>query len=158
MTNVIGVLTAGGDCPGLNAVIRAVVARATERHDAEVVGILNGWEGLMQGRTRSLDRDSVRGILARGGTIEFRKRFNDQRLDLFLFLYNISGKTGDPLRGLCRRWNDGFFNGRRGLPWRSRRGLIPWESRRGGFLQRPMSVLRRLHGHGYVLGTARRPG
>jgi 6-phosphofructokinase 1 len=69
MSNVIGVLTAGGDCPGLNAVIRAVVTRATERHGAEVVGILNGWEGLMQGRTRSLDRDSVRGILARGGTI-----------------------------------------------------------------------------------------
>jgi 6-phosphofructokinase 1 len=69
MSSVIGILTAGGDCPGLNAVIRAVVTRATERHDAEVVGILNGWEGLMQGRTRSLDRDSVRGILARGGTI-----------------------------------------------------------------------------------------
>ena len=69
MSDVIGVLTAGGDCPGLNAVIRAVVTRATERHGAEVVGVLNGWEGLMQGRTRSLDRDSVRGILARGGTI-----------------------------------------------------------------------------------------
>jgi len=69
MSAVIGVLTAGGDCPGLNAAIRAVVTRATERHEAEVVGILNGWEGLMQGRTRPLDRDSVRGILARGGTI-----------------------------------------------------------------------------------------
>ncbi len=68
-SNVVGVLTAGGDCPGLNAVIRAVVTRATERHDAEVVGILNGWEGLMEGRTRPLDRDAVRGILARGGTI-----------------------------------------------------------------------------------------
>jgi len=65
----LGVLTGGGDCPGLNAAIRAVVTRATERHEAEVVGILNGWEGLMQGRTRPLDRDSVRGILARGGTI-----------------------------------------------------------------------------------------
>ena len=69
MSKVIGVLTAGGDCPGLNAVIRAVVSRATEHHDAEVVGILNGWEGLMDGRTRSLDRDDVRGILQRGGTI-----------------------------------------------------------------------------------------
>jgi ATP-dependent phosphofructokinase / diphosphate-dependent phosphofructokinase len=66
---VIGVLTAGGDCPGLNAVIRAVVTRAIERHDSEVVGILNGWEGLMDGRTRPLDRDDVRGIVARGGTI-----------------------------------------------------------------------------------------
>jgi 6-phosphofructokinase 1 len=69
MSGVVGVLTAGGDCPGLNAVIRAVVSRATEHHDAEVVGILNGWEGLMGGRTRPLDRDDVRGILQRGGTI-----------------------------------------------------------------------------------------
>ena len=66
---VIGVLTAGGDCPGLNAVIRGVVSRATEVHDAEVVGILNGWEGLMDGDTTALDRNAVRGILQRGGTI-----------------------------------------------------------------------------------------
>ena len=66
--SVIGVLTAGGDCPGLNAVIRGVVARADE-HDSEVLGIKNGWEGLMNGLTVSLDRDSVRGILTRGGTI-----------------------------------------------------------------------------------------
>ena len=66
--SVIGVLTAGGDCPGLNAVIRAIVARAEER-DSEVLGIKNGWEGLMQGQTVSLDRDAVRGILTRGGTI-----------------------------------------------------------------------------------------
>jgi 6-phosphofructokinase 1 len=65
---VIGVLTAGGDCPGLNAVIRGVVGRAVE-HDLEVVGIENGWQGLMQDRTRRLDRNSVRGILGRGGTI-----------------------------------------------------------------------------------------
>jgi 6-phosphofructokinase 1 len=65
----IGVLTAGGDCPGLNAVIRGVVTRAVTRHGIEVSGIENGWEGLMQGRTRQLDRDDVRGILARGGTI-----------------------------------------------------------------------------------------
>jgi ATP-dependent phosphofructokinase / diphosphate-dependent phosphofructokinase len=66
---VIGVLTAGGDCPGLNAVIRAVVGRATERHGIEVVGIRNGWDGLMEGDTLPLDRDAVRGILARGGTV-----------------------------------------------------------------------------------------
>lgn len=66
---VIGVLTAGGDCPGLNAVIRGVTARASRRGDSEVVGILHGWEGLMEGRTVPLDRDAVRGILGRGGTI-----------------------------------------------------------------------------------------
>jgi 6-phosphofructokinase 1 len=65
----LGVLTAGGDCPGLNAVIRGVTARAVKDHGAEVIGILDGWDGLMEGRTRSLDRDAVRGILLRGGTI-----------------------------------------------------------------------------------------
>jgi len=66
---VIGVLTAGGDCPGLNAVIRGVTVRAQKSHNAEVVGIRNGWEGLMDGETQPLDRDAVRGILVRGGTI-----------------------------------------------------------------------------------------
>ena len=66
---VLGVLTAGGDCPGLNAVIRAVVSRAVVTHGIEVVGILNGWDGLMEGHVRSLGRDDVRGILQRGGTI-----------------------------------------------------------------------------------------
>ena len=64
----LGVMTAGGDCPGLNAVIRAVVARAAV-HGIEVVGIQNGWEGLMDGHVRPLGRDDVRGILQRGGTI-----------------------------------------------------------------------------------------
>ncbi len=67
--SVIGVLTAGGDCPGLNAVIRAVVARALKIGPHEVIGILNGWEGLMDDEIRPLDRDDVRGILATGGTI-----------------------------------------------------------------------------------------
>ncbi|MBT8198093.1 MAG: 6-phosphofructokinase [Acidimicrobiia bacterium] len=66
---VIGLLTAAGDCPGLNAVIRGVTVRATETHDTEVLGILNGWQGLIEGDTVSLDRDDVRGILARGGTM-----------------------------------------------------------------------------------------
>jgi ATP-dependent phosphofructokinase / diphosphate-dependent phosphofructokinase len=65
----LGILTAGGDCPGLNAVIRGVVARATGGHGLEVVGILDGWDGLIEGRSRPLDRDAVRGILQRGGTI-----------------------------------------------------------------------------------------
>jgi 6-phosphofructokinase 1 len=64
----IGVLTAGGDCPGLNGAIRGVVVRACAA-DATVTGIENGWQGLMEGRTRPLGRDDVRGLLARGGTI-----------------------------------------------------------------------------------------
>ena len=64
----LGVLTAGGDCPGLNAAIRGVVARATA--DGHVVsGIEDGWQGLIDGRVNPLGRDDVRGILTRGGTI-----------------------------------------------------------------------------------------
>lgn len=66
----IGVLTGGGDCPGLNAVIRAVVKTAVGRYGWSVVGIEDGFEGLiLPGRTRSLDFSSVRGILPLGGTI-----------------------------------------------------------------------------------------
>ncbi len=66
--SVIGVLTAGGDCPGLNAVIRGLVVRANQQ-DAEVVGIMNGWDGLMEGDVRLIDSKEVGGILAKGGTI-----------------------------------------------------------------------------------------
>jgi len=65
----LAILTAGGDCPGLNAVIRSVVAHATGHYGVEVLGIHDGWHGLMEGHLRPLDRDAVRGILQRGGTI-----------------------------------------------------------------------------------------
>jgi phosphofructokinase-like protein len=64
----IGVLTAGGDCPGLNAAIRGVVTRATAEGKT-VIGIEEGWQGLMGGTTRPMTRDDVRGVLGRGGTI-----------------------------------------------------------------------------------------
>ncbi|MFG2710510.1 6-phosphofructokinase [Streptomyces goshikiensis] len=65
----IGVLTSGGDCPGLNAVIRSVVHRAVVDHGDEVVGFHDGWRGLLECDYRKLDLDAVSGILARGGTI-----------------------------------------------------------------------------------------
>lgn len=66
----IGVLTGGGDCPGLNAVIRAVVKTAIGRYGWEVIGIEDGFEGLiLPGRTRRLSVADVRGILPLGGTI-----------------------------------------------------------------------------------------
>ncbi len=71
----IGVLTGGGDCPGLNAVIRAVV-RCAERRGDRVLGILEGWRGLVSGATRELSREDVRGILPRGGTILRTSRTN----------------------------------------------------------------------------------
>ncbi|MGK5499614.1 6-phosphofructokinase [Streptomyces sp. URMC 125] len=65
----IGVLTSGGDCPGLNAVIRSVVHRAVTAHGDEVIGFRDGWRGLLAGDWTKLDLDAVSGILARGGTI-----------------------------------------------------------------------------------------
>ena len=64
----IGVLTGGGDCPGLNAVIRAITRRSLDRGD-EVVGIQHGWRGLVEGQTLPLGRGDISGILPRGGTI-----------------------------------------------------------------------------------------
>ena len=65
----IGILTGGGDCPGLNAVIRAVTKSLLRQCDAEVIGIRDGFAGLMEGRTRALDWQAVSGILFSGGTI-----------------------------------------------------------------------------------------
>lgn len=71
----IGILTAGGDCPGLNAVIRAVVRRALV-DDTQVLGIKNGWRGLIEDDIEPLTRRSVSGILPRGGTILGTSRTN----------------------------------------------------------------------------------
>jgi 6-phosphofructokinase 1 len=72
----VGILTAGGDCPGLNAVIRAVVRRASA-DSGQVFGIRNGWLGLTQDEEPlELSRENVRGILPRGGTILGTSRFN----------------------------------------------------------------------------------
>lgn len=71
----IGILTAGGDCPGLNAVIRAVV-RCASADEVEVLGIKNGWRGLVENDVMDLTRSSVQGILPRGGTILGTSRLN----------------------------------------------------------------------------------
>jgi len=65
----IGVLTGGGDCPGLNAVIRAVTKTAIWQHGIEVVGIEDGFQGLIEDRVRPLSARDASGILTRGGTI-----------------------------------------------------------------------------------------
>ncbi|MBN2482796.1 MAG: 6-phosphofructokinase [Candidatus Omnitrophica bacterium] len=65
----IAILTAGGDCPGLNAVIRAVSKKAILDHDMEVIGIADGYDGLIHNRHRKLEFTDVSGILTRGGTI-----------------------------------------------------------------------------------------
>jgi 6-phosphofructokinase 1 len=65
----LGILTGGGDCPGLNAVIRAAVVRTVRTYDGIVLGFSDGWRGLLQNQVRILDRATVSGILPRGGTM-----------------------------------------------------------------------------------------
>jgi ATP-dependent phosphofructokinase / diphosphate-dependent phosphofructokinase len=77
----VGVLTGGGDCPGLNAVIRAVVRKGVKVHDLEFVGYRAGWRGPLEGETMPLGVPEVRGILPRGGTILGSSRTNPFKID-----------------------------------------------------------------------------
>ena len=72
----IGVLTGGGDCPGLNAVIRAVVRKGVDEYDDELVGFRDGWRGVLENTCEPLTLESIRGILPRGGTILRSSRTN----------------------------------------------------------------------------------
>jgi ATP-dependent phosphofructokinase / diphosphate-dependent phosphofructokinase len=72
----IGVLTGGGDCPGLNAVIRAVVRKGIDQHGHSILGFRDGWRGPIENLWEELTIESVRGILPRGGTILGSSRTN----------------------------------------------------------------------------------
>src|SRR6204780_2629867 len=75
----IGMLTGGGDCPGLNAVIRAVVRKGVFTYGDEFVGFLEGWRGLVENNFMALDLEAVGGILPRGGTILRTSRTNPSK-------------------------------------------------------------------------------
>src|SRR5256885_8466978 len=75
----VGILTGGGDCPGLNAVIRAVVRKGIFHYDDQFVGYLEGWRGVLEDKTEPLDLSSVGGILPRGGTILRTSRTNPSK-------------------------------------------------------------------------------
>jgi len=75
----IGMLTGGGDCPGLNAVIRAVVRKGIFTYEDELVGFMEGWRGVLEDISIPLDLDSVGGILPRGGTILRTSRTNPSK-------------------------------------------------------------------------------
>ena len=77
----IGVLTGGGDCPGLNAVIRAIVRRGIDDHGHEIVGFRDGWRGPIEDAHEELTIESTRGILPRGGTILRSSRTNPFKRD-----------------------------------------------------------------------------
>ncbi|HEY2312855.1 MAG TPA: 6-phosphofructokinase [Streptosporangiaceae bacterium] len=85
----VGVLTGGGDCPGLNAVIRAVVRTGVAEHEMEFIGFRDGWRGPLEGDTMVLDVNAVRGILPRGGTILGSSRTNPLHES-----NTLGGKTG----------------------------------------------------------------
>jgi phosphofructokinase-like protein len=72
----LGVLTGGGDCPGLNAVIRAIVRKGIDRHGHAIVGFRDGWRGTLENAYEELTIESTRGILPRGGTILRSSRTN----------------------------------------------------------------------------------
>ena len=77
----VGVLTGGGDCPGLNAVIRAVVRKGVRTHGFEFVGYRDGWKGPLEGLEMELGIQECRGILPRGGTILGSSRTNPFKID-----------------------------------------------------------------------------
>ncbi len=76
MSKRVGILTGGGDCPGLNAVIRAVLVKGIRNYNFKFIGIKNGWSGLLDFEWENLDRQSISGIIHRGGTILGTSRTN----------------------------------------------------------------------------------
>lgn len=112
----IGVLTGGGDCPGLNAVIRAVVRKSVETYGWEVLGYRYGWQGPMEGESKPLGLDDVEAILARGGTILGSSRTNPyaveggvERLRATLSAQGVDALIavgGEDTLGVAKRLND----------------------------------------------------
>ena len=89
----IGILTGGGDCPGLNAVIRAVVKSAVHTYRWQVVGFMDGFRGLVEGWSVELSDQAVSGILVRGGTVIG----TNNRANPFAYTYSPDGKTIAPV-------------------------------------------------------------
>ena len=112
----IGILTGGGDCPGLNAVIRAVVRKGINMHGHEFVGFRYGWAGVLAGDGADLTTENTRGILHRGGTILGTSRTNPykedgglERLRESLARHRLDGLIpigGEDTLGVARRLAD----------------------------------------------------
>src|SRR5687768_16032172 len=77
----VGMLTGGGDCPGLNAVLRAVVRKGQTVYGDELVGFRDGWRGVLEGDVMPLDVEALRGTLPKGGTILGSSRTNPYKVD-----------------------------------------------------------------------------
>ena len=113
----VGVLTGGGDCPGLNAVIRAVVRKGVRTHGFEFVGYRDGWKGPLEGITMELGIEQCRGILPRGGTILGSSRTNPFKID--------GRRRADPGEPQERRGRRAGRDRRRGHPRRGHQAGRP---------------------------------
>ena len=100
MKRRIGILTSGGDCPGLNAAIRGVARASYELFDAEIIGILDGYRGLIEGEYRLMSREDFSGILTLGGTIlgTSRRPFREMRV--------IGDDNVDKVKAMKKTYND----------------------------------------------------
>lgn len=130
----IGIMTGGGDCPGLNAVIRAVVRKGLATYNDEFLGFLDSWDGVMEQRYISLHKSDVRGLLPRGGTILgtrrgspfdttdgidlVRKCFSEQKLDGLIVIGGngsltvaslVFEQTGLPMIGVPKTIDNDVF-------------------------------------------------
>ena len=108
----IGILTGGGDCPGLNAVIRAAVRKGTFHYEDQFIGFLEGWRGLMENKTMPLDLQAVAGILRaidRAGVSNYRQRVDASQIVGPLI---PSGQAPQALpSGACRALGFGGWRG-----------------------------------------------
>lgn len=77
----VGLLTGGGDCPGLNAVVRAIVRKGERHYGDELVGFRDGWKGVLEGHTVVLDVERMRGTLPKGGTVIGTSRVNPYKIE-----------------------------------------------------------------------------
>jgi ATP-dependent phosphofructokinase / diphosphate-dependent phosphofructokinase len=116
----IGMLTGGGDCPGLNAVIRAVVRKGIDAYGDQLIGFRDGWRGVLEGSFEDLTIESTRGILPRGGTILGSSRTNPYKRDdgvdrvrQTLSDFNVDGIIaigGEDTLGVANRLNQDGVN------------------------------------------------
>jgi ATP-dependent phosphofructokinase / diphosphate-dependent phosphofructokinase len=116
----IGMLTGGGDCPGLNAVIRAVVRKAIDAYGDQIIGFRDGWRGILEGSFEELTIESTRGILPRGGTIlgssrtnPYKRNDGPQRVRDTVADFNLDGLIaigGEDTLGVANRLNGDGVN------------------------------------------------
>ena len=108
----VGILTGGGDCPGLNAVIRAVVRKGIFHYGDEFVGFIEGWRGVVENKTMPLTIDSVSGILQLGGTILRTSRTNPRKKEgaMDQCLKTIEANKLDALITICGDDTQGVAN------------------------------------------------